>query len=275
MPEGDTIFRTARTLHRALAGQVVTRFETVYPKLSRIDHDRPIAGRTVDAVSSRGKHLLIAFSGDLILHTHMRMEGSWHVYRPGERWQRPRRDMRIVVETAAYVAVAFNVPVAELLTAGEIARHEQLQTLGPDLADPSFDRDEVRRRIAARGREPIHDVLLNQRVLSGIGNVLKSETLFVSRIDPFAAAGDLGDEQVGRLLDAAQRLMTMNISESPGTPRGFGRRTTGSLDPNARLFVYGRAGQPCRRCGSIVQAAKSGADARITFWCAKCQKDNW
>ncbi len=271
MPEGDTIFRAARTLHRALAGQAVTRFETVYPALSRVDHDRPIAGRSVDSVSSRGKHLLIAFSGDLVLHTHMRMHGSWHLYRPGERWRNPARDMRIVVETGAFVAVAFNVPVAEFLTSSELARHEQIQALGPDLAAASFDRAEVRRRIAARGSEPIHDVLLNQRVLAGIGNVLKSEVLFVARIDPFAPAGGISDDQVERLLDAAQRLMTMNTVESPGIPRAAGRRTTGSLDPSARVFVYGRAGKPCRRCGSVVQATKAGLDARITYWCGKCQ----
>ena len=117
MPEGDTIFRAAATLNRALQGQVVTRFVSVYPALTRVDSDTPIAGRTVDGVESRGKHLLMRFSGDLILRTHMRMSGSWHIYRPGERWQRPRADMRIVVATAAYEAVAFTVPVAEFYTA--------------------------------------------------------------------------------------------------------------------------------------------------------------
>src|SRR5689334_19279401 len=119
MPEGDTIFRAARTMQRALAGAVVTRFESVFPALNGIDVDRPLAGRTIDAVTSHGKHLLITFSGDLILRTHMQMNGSWHLYRPGERWQRPRSDMRLVIETAAFVAVGFNVPIAEFLTARE------------------------------------------------------------------------------------------------------------------------------------------------------------
>ena len=124
MPEGDTIFRAARTLHRALAGSAVTRFESVFPALNRIDQDRPLAGRTIESVSARGKHLLMTFSGDLVLRTHMRMNGSWHIYRPGERWQRPARDMRIVVETARFVAVGFNVPVAEFLTGRELSRHQ-------------------------------------------------------------------------------------------------------------------------------------------------------
>src|SRR5687767_4853636 len=126
MPEGDTIFRAARAMHRALAGGVVTRFESVFPKLTRVDVDRPLAGRTIASVTARGKHLLIAFSGDLTLRTHMRMHGSWHLYRPGERWRRPHRDMRVVIETAAAVAVAFNVPIAEWLTSRDLARHEEL-----------------------------------------------------------------------------------------------------------------------------------------------------
>src|SRR5262245_12739796 len=123
MPEGDTIFRAARTLHRALAGKVVTRFESVYPALTRVADDHPVVGRQIESVAARGKHLLMAFSGDLTLHTHMRMNGSWHIYRVGERWQRPARDMRVVVGTTEFVAVGFNVPVAELLTARQLARH--------------------------------------------------------------------------------------------------------------------------------------------------------
>src|SRR5258705_9615306 len=133
MPEGDTIFRAARTLHRALAGKVVTRFESVYPAVTRVADDRPIVGRRIEAVVARGKHLLIAFSDDLTLHTHMRMNGSWHIYRAGERWQRPARDMRVVVGTADFVAVGFNVPIAALLTPQELARHRELRALGPDL----------------------------------------------------------------------------------------------------------------------------------------------
>src|SRR6185295_9025186 len=127
MPEGDSIFRAARTLHRALAGSRVTRFESALPALNRIDDDRPLAGRTIESVSARGKHLLMTFSGDLVLRTHMRMNGSWHIYRPGERWRRPARDMRVLVETARFVVVGFNVPVAELLTGRELSRHRELE----------------------------------------------------------------------------------------------------------------------------------------------------
>src|SRR5438477_1913348 len=139
MPEGVTIFRTAEALHRALAGRVVERFESNLPALTRVDHDRPIGGRTIESVTSRGKHLLMAFSGDLVLHTHMRMNGAWHLYRPGVRWRRPARDMRLLVATAPYVAVGFTIPVAEFLSGRGLERHHELAALGPDLLDPAFD----------------------------------------------------------------------------------------------------------------------------------------
>src|SRR5437764_8448601 len=138
MPEGDTIFRTAATLQKALAGKIVTRYETMLPKI-----DAPLRGRTIERVVAAGKNLVIDFSGDLHLRTHMRMNGAWHIYRPGERWRRPRRDVRIVIETADFVAVGFNVPIAELLTSRELQRalHEQ----GPDLL-ADFDVAEAVRR---------------------------------------------------------------------------------------------------------------------------------
>ena len=271
MPEGDTIFRSARTLNRALAGKTVTAFDSVYPALVRVDHDAPVAGRRVEAVTARGKHLLITFSGDLVLHTHMRMNGSWHVYKPGERWRAPRHDMRIRIATATVEAVAFNMPVAEFLTADALRRHEVIQSLGPDLADPSFDREEVRRRMATIPDTELHDGLLNQRVLAGIGNVLKSETLFVARLNPFMRVGQLRDEDFDRLVSAVRRLMTMNTTESAIIPRAYGRATTGSLDPRAKLFVYGRSGKACRRCGTAVSVKKTGTDARLTYWCPRCQ----
>ena len=191
MPERDTIYRAARALHRALAGRTVTRFESVYPALTRIAEDRAVVGRTVESVSALGKHLLVAFSGDLVLRTHLRMSGSWHLYRPGARWQRPARDMRVLVATSDVVAVGFNVPVAELLTAWDVTRHKELSALGPDLLADTFDRDEVVRRMRARGRDALADVLLNQRVVAGIGNVFKSEILFLAGIHPFTPVSDL------------------------------------------------------------------------------------
>jgi endonuclease-8 len=138
MPEGDTIYRAARTLHRALSGRVVERFESVLPALTRVHDDHPITGRTVERVTAAGKHLLMHFSGGHVLRTHMRMNGSWHIYRPGEEWQRSRRDMRVLVATKEFEAVGFNIPVAELVRTGDLDRHGDLRRLGPDLLGDTF-----------------------------------------------------------------------------------------------------------------------------------------
>src|SRR3954463_9822795 len=150
MPEGDTVFRAAETLHKFMAGHGVTRFECVYPAVTRVAEDHPVVGRTIEAISARGKHLLMAFSGDLVLRTHMRMNGSWHIYPAGGRWQRPARDMRVLVCTADACGVGFNIPVAEFLSRGDLNRHQQLRSLGPDLLDAVFDRAEAVRRMRTR-----------------------------------------------------------------------------------------------------------------------------
>jgi len=227
VPEGDTIFRAAQTLHRALAGSIVTRFESVFPALNRIDHDRPLAGRTIESVSARGKHLLMAFSGDLVLRTHLRMHGSWHIYRPGERWQRSAQDMRIIVQTSRFVAVGFNVPIAELLTSRDLSRHKELQAIGQDLLAATFDVDEVIRRLRAHDGDAIGDALLNQRIVAGIGNVFKSEILFITRTDPFQAVSALSDDDLRRIVDESRRQLNANVlTRSQTLSPAFGRRTT-------------------------------------------------
>ena len=274
MPEGDTIFRAARTLNRALAGRTVTRFESVFPALSRVDVDAPLAGRTVEQVESRGKHLLIRLSGGLILCTHMRMSGSWHIYRPHERWRRPHRDMRIVLETDQFHAVAFTVPVAEFMTEASLERTQPLQSLGPDPLSKGFDAATAVARIMDRAGVEIADALLDQSAIAGIGNVYKSEVLFAGRVSPFSAVDELARSDVERLVATAVRFLRANVSEhaSPSIETYGGlRRTTGRRDPGARLWVYGRAGRPCRRCGTPILRRKQGPHARATYWCPRCQ----
>ncbi len=273
MPEGDTIFRAARTLQRALAGKQVTAFESVLPALTRIDDDAPLAGRTIERVESRGKHLLMHFSGDLVLRTHMRMNGSWHIYRRGERWQRSRSDMRIVVATAEFEAVGFNIPVAEFASETALAKNKELRQLGPDVLAEDFDPVKVIDNLRARDTWEIGDALLNQRILAGLGNVYKSETLFTCRINPFARPRDLSDASLASLVEAARHMLKTNVTEGlqlMTTYRGL-RRTTGRSEPQERLWVYGRARLPCRRCGTAILVRKQGPDARLTYWCPKCQ----
>ena len=296
MPEGDTIHRAARTLHRALAGRAVTRFESVFPALTRVDVDTPIRGRTIERVEARGKHLLMWFSGlsavlsavvpagaeadasakaePLVLRTHMRMSGSWHIYRPHERWQRRPDDMRIIVETDELHAVAFNVPVAEMTTPEALERTHPIRSLGPDPLSADFRAGDAVERIVSRTGMDIADALLDQSAIAGIGNVYKSEILFAGRINPFAKVDVLTATDLERLVAIAVKFMRANAAE--GTPaaietyRGL-RRTTGRHDPGARLWVSGRAGKPCRRCGTPISRAKQGPHARSTYWCPRCQ----
>jgi endonuclease-8 len=256
-----------------MAGKPIVHFESVFPALTRVHVDAPLTARTIDSVSASGKHLLMTFSGGLVLRTHMRMNGSWHIYRPGEAWQRPRRDMRIVVATADFVAVGFNIPVAELVAARDLGRHRQLGQLGPDLLAETFDAGEALRRMKARPAEAIADVLLNQRVMAGIGNVYKSEVLFACRVNPFSAVGSVGDQALESLVTTARRLLLANVHSSlaPMTTYTGYRRTTNRDNPSERLWVYGRAGKPCRRCGTSVKIDIQGTDARLTYWCPACQ----
>ncbi len=274
MPEGDTIFRSARALGRALTGKTVTRFETALAPLASVNDNTPVAGRTVETIEANGKWLLIHFSGDLILVTHMLMSGSWHIYRTGERWRVPRRMMRCVVGVEDFEAVAFNVPVAKFFTARTLERDSMIPKLGPDLLRADYDEAEARARVLARPDEEIASVLLNQRVLAGLGNVYKVEVCFLCGVHPFRLVSSLSTEELDCLLFQSLKLIRANVRESteeqPLTYTGA-RRTTHSSSEGARLWVYGRQGQPCRRCGAAVLMRKQGPDARSTYWCPQCQ----
>jgi len=249
MPEGDTLHRIARTLQTTLAGKKVVRFETVLPKLARVDDQTPIAGRTVEQVRAVGKHLLIELSGGLALRTHLRMNGSWHIYRAGERWQRPRVDMRIVIATDEWEAVGFNIPVAEFCSV------DTPVPVGPDLLANEIDVDECVERLRVLVDEEIAEALLNQRAISGIGNIWKSETLWACRVYPFAKVGALGDDKLREIVVTARKLLRQSVAATS----------------RSRFAVYGRRGQPCRRCGAIIEMRRQGSDARVTFWCPRCQ----
>jgi endonuclease-8 len=275
MPEGDTVYRLARALDRALAGQTVTSFESVYPALTRINEDMPVVGRTVTGVRSAGKHLLMEFSSGLVLRTHLRMNGRWRLYRQGESRHGLRGAVRIVIGTCEWVAVAFDVQVAEFASAPSLTRRGPVASLGPDLLDASFDESEAAVRLRRQAEADIAEVVLDQRVMAGIGNVFKSEVLFVARVDPFRKVSALADAEVRAVIAAARRLLAMNARQGTAEllpPRVAFRRTTPYADPAARLWVYGRAGRRCRRCGTPIRSCKQGLGARLTFWCPTCQQ---
>jgi endonuclease VIII len=274
MPEGDTIFRSARTLQRALAGKMVTGFRSEFALLTRFNDDTPLAGQTIERVESRGKWLLMHFSGGGILVTHMLMTGSWHIYRPGERWQLAASNMRIVVETADFVAVGFNVPLAEMHTAQSLAREKKIPPAASDVLGGDFDVDAAIERLLACGDLELGDALLRQRVLAGVGNVFKSETCFATGLNPFRKVSTLTRGQAAEVVAAARRQLASNVLEDSGerivTYRGL-RRTTNASDPGESLWVYGRRGLSCRRCGELIRRRLQGADARATYWCPHCQ----
>ncbi|HEX5013452.1 MAG TPA: DNA-formamidopyrimidine glycosylase family protein [Candidatus Limnocylindrales bacterium] len=258
MPEGDTLFRTAAGLRPHLVGRRVSgaRATRPGPQIERV------IGATVDAVESHGKNLVIRFDNGLELRTHMRMNGSWHRYRPDERWRRPPSRARVVLEVPGAIAVCFDAPVVELFEQRAEAVHPTLATLGPDLLDPAFDdaaaAEALRRlRDPARSTWPISQALLDQRALAGIGNIWRNETLFVERVDPLAPVASLDDSTLARLIATARRLLTESANLAPG---------------RAGVHVYRRSGRPCPRCGTPIRSAPLPTEVpRTTYWCPKCQ----
>jgi endonuclease-8 len=278
MPEGDTIYRAARAMQRALGGKIVTGFDIGLAKLARTHDDTSLLGRTIEKIESRGKWLLIFFSGDLILVTHMLMSGSWHLYRTGEKWRMGRDRMRVVIRTIDWEAVAFNVPIAEFHTTRSLERSGQVPKLGPDLLSPDFTVvsgiDRLRDHAIAYPDDEIAVVLLNQRVLAGLGNVYKSEVAFAAGVNPFRAMQTITSKEMETMVDVAQRYMKANVLDGSGdgiVTYSGNRRTTRANNREERLWVYGRQGEECRRCGTSIMMRKQGEQVRSTYWCPECQ----
>lgn len=271
MPEGDTILRAARALEKAIGGREITGFRSPLPGFAGVD----LAGRRVARVEARGKNLIVRLDDGSALLSHMRMTGSWHLYRPGEAWRKPSRQARAVLETSDFVAVCFNAPVLELLTERQLARHAAVTELGPDiLRSEGFDFEEARRRLRERNTAPIGETLIVQRAVAGIGNIYKSEALFLSGVDPFRPVADLEDETLDALLARARELMSANLGGALRTTRqGSGGGPYGPPRPldGGRYWVYGRSGQPCRRCRTRIRMRRQGLAGRSTYWCPTCQ----
>ena len=260
VPEGDTIHRAAAALRTALVGRPTLRFDA-----PRLFGPHPAQGRIVERVESHGKHLEIVWDDGLILHTHMRMNGSWHLYRVGERWRRPTEQMRVVVEVADWVAVCFNAPVVETYREFDRRRHPGFGNLGPDLCTASDAAlgDCARHLYEYEdGDQLVAEVLLDQRVACGVGNVYRSEVLWACELNPFAPVGDLQPVDCVQLVNAAARMLRANLQGS--------HRVTQPEIPGG-LAVYGRNGQRCARCGDTVQVKRIGEHARLVYWCHGCQ----
>ena len=282
MPEGDTIYRAARALQKAIGGKVVTAFEANVATLASVADDKGIVGRTVEKVEARGKWCLIHFSGDLILVTHMLMSGSWHIYRVGERWFSPRHSMRCAITCGDFVAVAFNVPVTEFHTSRSLERYTQVPKLGVDILSSDYSTDAgvqaMRTYTAQNPQAEVGVTLLNQRVMAGLGNVYKSEVAFAAGVNPFRQMRPLTERELEVMAEVSGRYMRANLNDGASSSNTDGivtyagnRRTTHSMNAGDRLWVYGRQGQECRRCGALVMMRKQGEQVRSTYWCPQCQ----
>ena len=266
MPEGDTIFRTAVVLRRVLAGQQVTGFEITAPKVSAAARREAIVGSVVDAVEANGKHLFITFGTPkrVVLHTHMKMSGSWHVYRPGERWWQPESEARVIIRTEAAVAPCFHPPIVELLIEKELGLHRVVSQLGPDIIRDEFDLDEAIRRLRSNEDRDVATALLDQRAISGIGNVFKVEALFLARTSPWAQVRDLDDAKLREIVEHARTLIRLNR-------RGGERRTRFGLNVRERMWVDERAGLPCHVCGTMIESGWHPDEVRKSWFCRTCQ----
>ncbi|MYR06182.1 DNA glycosylase [Gordonia sp. SID5947] len=264
MPEGDTVFATAERLRKALAGRQLSYTQFRVPRLATTD----LSGRRVVSVRSRGKHLLIDVEGPdetrpdvgaVSIHSHLKMEGAWHVHPLGRRWRRPGFQARVVLRTDVAEAVGFELGILELSADPDAA----LDHLGPDLLADDWDPDEAIRRIRECPDDPIGAVLLDQRLLAGIGNVYRSEICFLRGMLPTRA---VRDADVPATVDLSRRLLWANRSRTD-------RTTTGKTAPNARLWVYGRRGQLCRRCRTPIERGHLGSigDDRVIYYCPGCQ----
>ena len=258
MPEGDTVYQSARRLDAAVAGQVVTTSDFRVPAYATVD----LSGQAIHSVASRGKHLLMRI-GDDVVHSHLKMEGEWRVHRPGERWHRPGWQARVVIETPVAVAVGFDLGLVEVFPAAEEA--DRLGHLGPDLLGSDWDADEAVRRLAARPEAPIAVALGEQRNLAGLGNVYVNELCFLRGIRPTRPAGEV---DLPPLVDLASRVMRTNRDRISRVTTGIDRR-------GERLWVYSRGGEPCRRCGTRIEHGRLGRnelELRDTWWCPNCQR---
>jgi endonuclease VIII len=258
MPEGDTVWRACRRLHQALAGAELTRTDFRVPALATAD----LSGQKMTEVVARGKHILMRTSGELTVHSHFRMEGMWHLYRPGEQWRGgPVHQVRAVLETVGWVAVGYRLPVLELVrTADEdtVVGH-----LGPDLLSPDFDRERALANLAAEPDRTISEALLDQRNLAGIGNLYRAEVCFLCGLHPWRPAGTV---DLGKVVDLSRRLLKANLDRAVQV-------TTGVDRPGRRTWVFERAGKPCLRCGTRIESGPIGTPPRdrISYWCPTCQ----
>jgi len=258
VPEGDSVYLAATRLHTALAGSELLKTDFRVPRYATLD----LSGRVLKEVVARGKHILMRLAGEMTIHTHFKMEGEWHLYRIGERWFGPAWQARVVLETREWVAVGFRLGVVDLLPTSEETR--VVGHLGPDLLGDDWDAATAEANLRSRSEMTLAAALLDQSLMAGLGNIYKSEICFLAGIDPWTPVGAVTD--LAKVVDLAKRTIEAN--------RTTGMQiTTGDNRPGRRHWVYGRKGEPCRRCGTAIErrGEVAGTRERVTYWCPGCQ----
>ncbi|GAA0616083.1 Fpg/Nei family DNA glycosylase [Kribbella sandramycini] len=258
MPEGDTVWRACKRLNQALAGQELIRTDFRVPSLATTD----LSGRSLVEVVARGKHLLMRVSGGVTVHSHYRMDGSWHLYRPGERWRGgAEHQIRAVLETAQWVAVGYRLPVLELVATD--AEDSVVGHLGPDLLSPAFDQETAVANLRSDPGRTISEALLDQRNLAGIGNFYRNEVCFLLGLHPWLPVAAV---DIPAAVELSRKLMKANV-------RNAAQVSTGVDRPGQRSWVFERPGKPCRRCRTTIRTAMIGDPPRdrVSYWCPACQ----
>jgi endonuclease VIII len=263
LPEGDSLYRFAELLRPALMDKAVVAARAHGPgQIPRVDR---IIGATCTAVRSQGKNIIISFDNGLALRGHLRMYGTWHVYRPGEAWRRPEREARLVIDVGDAIAVNFSAPVIELIEERALSSYDPIARLGPDLLDEEFDAALALAnfREPARAALTIGDAIMDQRAMAGVGNIWKNETLFRCGLNPWRRVDELSDEALIEMIDIARNLLRASV----------GKSNRFNLARRPEMYVYARAGRPCYRCRTRLLSAPQGNDIRHTTWCPRCQPE--
>jgi endonuclease-8 len=255
VPEGDTVYLAAHRLDTALRGKTILRSEFRIPRYAAVD----LSGRTIQTVRPAGKHIFFDM-GDISLHTHFKMQGSWHLYKSGERWRKPAHQARVILRTEPWHAIGFDLPVIELVTDPEAV----IAHLGPDLLREDFDLEEAVQRMGRDPHRPLGETLIDQTVVAGLGNVYKSEVPFLAGLDPRTPVGLV--EEISSVLSLARRMIRANRSTGS-------QITTGDTRHGRQRWVYERVGQPCRRCATPI-AMDRDSGGRVTYWCPACQPES-
>lgn len=262
VPEGDSVYKFAGRLREALEGREILAARAHGP--GPVPQVHRLLGATCDGVETHGKNLFVLFDNGLALRGHLRMYGTWHVYKPGQEWSLPERELRLMLETADSVVANFRAPVIELLERRALRLHRPVRDLGPDLLDDEFDPDEAFRRFRdpLRATLTLGDAIMDQKAMAGVGNIWKHETLFRARLNPWLTVAELDDEKLREVISLSQELLRASV--------GFPLED-GSKPRRPSYFTYMRAGHPCRRCYTRLRSRRQGLDLRYTTWCPKCQ----